>query len=99
FTCAICFKSFSSHQALGGHRASHKIRTAYSKCTAAQNAGDDHHHRCPICFRVFHSGQAMGGHKRSHFVSCSSKAAARLMIPNPVSHILDLNMPAPNDEE
>ncbi|XP_062118137.1 zinc finger protein ZAT11 [Humulus lupulus] len=75
FECKTCNKRFSSFQALGGHRASHKK-------PKLANDGDhhDHHghedeynkkvvnkkHVCTICGVVFSMGQALGGHMRRH---------------------------------
>ncbi|KAF8101065.1 hypothetical protein N665_0210s0001 [Sinapis alba] len=78
FECGGCKKVFGSHQALGGHRASHKN---VKGCFAITNVtGDpvtvtsnqDHqgkmvtHHKCNICYRVYSSGQALRGHMRCH---------------------------------
>lgn len=72
FKCKACDKRFSSFQALGGHRASHKkpkLMVADLSC---------HHHElskttmklkmhpCPICGVEFAIGQALGGHMRKH---------------------------------
>ncbi|KAI3970836.1 hypothetical protein MKX01_024483 [Papaver californicum] len=60
-------------------------------------------HECPICFKVFNSGQALGGHKRSHLVGGSDTRSNRTIVVQqklPVMRdLLDLNLPAPNDEE
>ncbi|MCL7043581.1 hypothetical protein MKW94_007412 [Papaver nudicaule] len=60
-------------------------------------------HECPICFKVFSSGQALGGHKRSHLVGGSdTRNSPTIVIQQrlPVMRdLLDLNLPAPNDEE
>lgn len=60
-------------------------------------------HECPICFKVFSSGQALGGHKRSHLVGGSdTRSTPTIVLPQklPVMRdLLDLNLPAPNDEE
>ncbi|KAL4184335.1 hypothetical protein AMTRI_Chr10g500 [Amborella trichopoda] len=56
-------------------------------------------HECPICFRVFTSGQALGGHKRSHMASEASKAAIIQQQMPVVSELLDLNLPAPMEED
>ncbi|XP_042501152.1 uncharacterized protein LOC122079006 [Macadamia integrifolia] len=60
-------------------------------------------HECPICFKVFASGQALGGHKRSHLVGGSESGASQInviqqQLPE-VRDLLDLNLPAPNEEE
>ncbi|AES97959.1 putative transcription factor C2H2 family [Medicago truncatula] len=41
FVCSCCNKVFGSHQALGGHRASHKN---VKGCFAANTTHDDNHH-------------------------------------------------------
>ncbi|KAK1325363.1 Zinc finger protein ZAT9 [Acorus calamus] len=69
-------------------------------------------HQCPFCFRVFASGQALGGHKRSHAIAASAAAAAAststsLAVtgagsstrPAAAENLLDLNLPAPIDDE
>ncbi|KAF8037431.1 hypothetical protein BT93_B0357 [Corymbia citriodora subsp. variegata] len=61
-------------------------------------------HECPICYKVFLSGQALGGHKRSHLLRepGTRKEEPISAIPNPIPEIrefLDLNLPAPLDEE
>ncbi|CAN1137961.1 Zinc finger protein ZAT9 [Linum perenne] len=68
-------------------------------------------HECPICLKVFPSGQALGGHKRSHLVATNNnnnnsttnvqmpaEVAAEAKIPV-IKDFLDLNLPAPVDEE
>ncbi|KAL0535660.1 hypothetical protein IC582_030001 [Cucumis melo] len=63
------------------------------------------HHQCSICLKIFSSGQALGGHKRSHLISGSE---SRNKFPETTSNqkpdaeirdYLDLNLPAPIDEE
>ncbi|KAH7549622.1 hypothetical protein ACOSP7_025513 [Xanthoceras sorbifolium] len=94
--CDKCRKVFRSYQALSGHK---KV------CEVAEtrNAGkviivaDEKIFECPFCFRVFGSGQALGGHKRSHLLASSSTAAA-----NPIkfeNNLIDLNLPAPLEED
>ncbi|KAI3976754.1 hypothetical protein MKX01_008612 [Papaver californicum] len=60
-------------------------------------------HECPICFKEFRSGQALGGHKRSHLVGGSDTRSNPTIIIQQklpvVRDLLDLNLPAPNDEE
>ncbi|KAG6601469.1 Zinc finger protein ZAT4, partial [Cucurbita argyrosperma subsp. sororia] len=57
-------------------------------------------HKCPICFKAFKSGQALGGHKRSHVVG-SLEEASIVTRPesNGMSGLIDLNVPAPMEEE
>lgn len=60
-------------------------------------------HECPICLKVFSSGQALGGHKRSHLVGGSdARSSQTIVIPKSIPGIrdfLDLNLPAPAEEE
>lgn len=86
YECAVCSKSFSSYQALGGHMASHK-RTPItgSDNSVETDAGTEARgHVCFVCGKSFTSGQALGGHKRSHLVR-----------PLPAAELIDLNQPAP----
>lgn len=87
FECKACKKVFTSYQALGGHRASHKN---VKGCFAAKLYNQDNEeiignelpvkkkkakintHECSICHRVFASGQALGGHKRCHWITTSN---------------------------
>ncbi|KAM1243295.1 hypothetical protein FF1_034873 [Malus domestica] len=77
YKCSVCNKGFSSYQALGGHKASHRK----SDSSAAAAATVDHPiaaasagpatsartHECSICHKTFPTGQALGGHKRCHY--------------------------------
>lgn len=63
-------------------------------------------HSCPICLKVFPTGQALGGHKRSHLIGGSAESKnsqSTIVIPKPATHevrdFLDLNLPAPVEEE
>ncbi|KAF6164390.1 hypothetical protein GIB67_037547 [Kingdonia uniflora] len=70
FACKTCDRIFTSFQALGGHRASHK------KPRLTGEGGDRDHnqliqskpkkHKCSICGQEFTMGQALGGHMRRH---------------------------------
>ncbi|KAG0502934.1 hypothetical protein HPP92_003006 [Vanilla planifolia] len=59
FECKTCGRRFSSFQALGGHRASHKK----VKGTEPERARV---HECTVCGLEFSVGQALGGHMRRH---------------------------------
>ncbi|CAA0823209.1 Zinc finger protein ZAT3 [Striga hermonthica] len=103
FECSCCKKVFSSHQALGGHRATHKnVKGCFANTNKNSIDGQDfiegccsvdndqiivHGHKCSICFRVFSSGQALGGHMRCHWEK----------IDEPISRVFgfDLNVAAP----
>ncbi|XP_039827422.1 zinc finger protein 36-like [Panicum virgatum] len=78
FRCSVCGKAFASHQALGGHKASHRkpapralpqVQVASSSSSAAGEAAASSGggHRCSVCHRGFATGQALGGHKRCHY--------------------------------
>ncbi|TXG64141.1 hypothetical protein EZV62_011135 [Acer yangbiense] len=83
YKCTVCDKAFSSYQALGGHKASHRKNAADSTSTTSTtvdvkpttavtmttstNSGSGRTHECSICHKTFPSGQALGGHKRCHY--------------------------------
>ncbi|KAK4767956.1 hypothetical protein SAY87_003097 [Trapa incisa] len=80
YKCSVCDKAFSSYQALGGHKASHRklagagtdelsTSTATTTTTSAANAApiSARVHECSICHKTFPTGQALGGHKRCHY--------------------------------
>ncbi|CAD6204129.1 unnamed protein product [Miscanthus lutarioriparius] len=83
FRCSVCGKAFASHQALGGHKASHRKPTpvqaqasssaggaSSSSVITTSSAGGSSgqgRHRCSVCHRSFATGQALGGHKRCHY--------------------------------
>ncbi|KAH0933139.1 hypothetical protein HID58_010256 [Brassica napus] len=98
FKCETCGKVFNSYQALGGHRASHKKNKTFTAMTSTKTEHEktltegEKVHQCPICFRVFTSGQALGGHKRSHG---SNNVGSRREL----SRMIDLNLPAPNEDD
>ncbi|KAK8485914.1 hypothetical protein V6N13_094418 [Hibiscus sabdariffa] len=63
FACKTCNKSFSSFQALGGHRASHKKPRLTDAPVSPKKPKS---HECSICGLEFPIGQALGGHMRRH---------------------------------
>ncbi|CAA7048335.1 unnamed protein product [Microthlaspi erraticum] len=76
YKCSVCGREFSSYQALGGHKASHRAKPLVENAT--EEAGDKKRpktmmppsgkiHKCSICHTVFPTGQALGGHKRRHY--------------------------------
>ncbi|QCD97846.1 hypothetical protein DEO72_LG6g2560 [Vigna unguiculata] len=75
FECKTCNRKFSSFQALGGHRASHKrskLEGDELKAHAiALSLGikKPKTHECSICGQEFSLGQALGGHMRRHRAS------------------------------
>lgn len=72
FRCKTCMKEFTSFQALGGHRASHKKssngdeHSLLSSGSVAKKVKMTTSHPCPICGVEFPMGQALGGHMRRH---------------------------------
>ncbi|CAH8340227.1 unnamed protein product [Eruca vesicaria subsp. sativa] len=67
FECKTCNRKFSSFQALGGHRASHKKpKLSVDQKHVTNNYKETHMHECSICGQSFGTGQALGGHMRRH---------------------------------
>ncbi|KAF7805491.1 zinc finger protein ZAT12 [Senna tora] len=70
FKCKTCSREFSSFQALGGHRASHKkpklTMMLGSDELAISMMNKRKMHECHICGLEFGIGQALGGHMRKH---------------------------------
>lgn len=88
YKCSVCNKAFSSYQALGGHKASHRkhslsgddqstssAATTSSANTAALSGGVKVH-ECSICHKSFPTGQALGGHKRCHYEGGGGSSSA-----------------------
>ncbi|KAK4424256.1 Zinc finger protein 1 [Sesamum alatum] len=98
--CNLCGKSFRSHQALGGHKTSHRpkpqiISTLSSDNSSRQNAiPSGKVHQCTICLQVFPTGQALGGHKRKHYDGIIGGGAASHVTVSVLRNI-DLNLPPP----
>ncbi|KAF9675319.1 hypothetical protein SADUNF_Sadunf09G0019600 [Salix dunnii] len=73
FQCKTCSRNFSSFQALGGHRASHKkpklVGSAGNLLGFPQSPPKQKNHQCSICGLEFPIGQALGGHMRRHRAS------------------------------
>uniref|UniRef100_A0ACD6A2E1 Uncharacterized protein n=1 Tax=Avena sativa TaxID=4498 RepID=A0ACD6A2E1_AVESA len=66
FECKTCSRRFSSFQALGGHRASHKRPRVDQSSMPARAAPPPRRHGCTVCGVEFALGQALGGHMRRH---------------------------------
>ncbi|XP_009757271.1 zinc finger protein ZAT11-like [Nicotiana tabacum] len=69
FECKTCNRQFSSFQALGGHRASHKKPRLMGELNYHQlptSPPKPKTHECSICGLEFPIGQALGGHMRRH---------------------------------
>ena len=75
FECKTCNRKFSSFQALGGHRASHKKPRLDSQTEAQKPNSDKSLHECSICGQRFSLGQALGGHMRKHRAAMNEEAS------------------------
>jgi hypothetical protein len=60
FKCDLCGKSFSSGNALGGHKTSHRSQNLLRSLIKK------HCCQCQVCMKVFSSDKALYGHMRSH---------------------------------
>lgn len=72
FKCSVCGKEFPSYQALGGHKAGHRVKPPVENATGEKTrpkrlAPSGKIHKCSICHRLFPTGQSLGGHKRLHY--------------------------------
>ncbi|CAA3026956.1 zinc finger ZAT10-like [Olea europaea subsp. europaea] len=74
YICSVCGKSFSSYQALGGHKTSHRDRSQFAITTAITSTSNISYlnpsgriHKCTVCNQTFTTGQALGGHMRRHY--------------------------------
>ncbi|XVE61823.1 hypothetical protein DITRI_Ditri06bG0070200 [Diplodiscus trichospermus] len=86
FECKTCHRRFSSFQALGGHRASHKRPRLMG-----EKANDQTHflslstkpktHECSICGQEFSMGQALGGHMRRHRAAMNESFSLPVVFP------------------
>ncbi|KAK1409493.1 hypothetical protein QVD17_36019 [Tagetes erecta] len=77
FECKTCNRQFTSFQALGGHRASHKKPRLTDGDMARQHdeisPSKPKSHKCSICGLEFAIGQALGGHMRRHRAAMSNE--------------------------
>ncbi|RZC80047.1 hypothetical protein C5167_042623 [Papaver somniferum] len=95
FECKTCGKGFSSFQALGGHRASHKkLRLVkgdgYSNMDgrlSSSSKSSSALHECSICGKGYAIGQALGGHMRRHRNNTSKESPSRSLSLSPPSSL------------
>ncbi|XP_030471940.1 zinc finger protein ZAT8-like [Syzygium oleosum] len=90
FACKTCNREFSSFQALGGHRASHKKPKVISGDlfhlgrVGGSSPAKPKTHACLICGLEFPIGQALGGHMRRHRAAMAESLAAVAAATKPV---------------
>lgn len=101
YQCTTCYKTFTTHQALGGHRASHNRHRNNLEAEAMEGAAENGavqasskgtavrastvEHKCKICNETFATGQALGGHMRRHYNVSSSTGSSE----SDQNHILE----------
>ncbi|KAJ3706035.1 hypothetical protein LUZ61_009740 [Rhynchospora tenuis] len=103
YKCSVCGKCFTSPQALGGHKASHRKPSQADNepamsgsgstgagTSAIGTSGTGRVHKCMICFKEFPTGQALGGHKRRHY----DGGAGGSEVASTSQKGFDLNIPA-----
>ncbi|PHT63936.1 hypothetical protein T459_32234 [Capsicum annuum] len=66
YKCSVCDKAFSSYQALGGHKASHRKLPTAATTGVASDDNNPSTSTSPQA-AAFPTGQALGGHKRRHY--------------------------------
>ncbi|KAJ0962275.1 hypothetical protein J5N97_030103 [Dioscorea zingiberensis] len=94
FECKTCGRRFSSFQALGGHRASHKkLRLVAGENEKHGGEMKARTHDCPICGLTFGIGQALGGHMRRHRASVHGGGVVKKEDDGVLNLNLDLNFP------
>lgn len=111
FECKTCTRKFTSFQALGGHRASHKrskLMTRDNSLLSGQSSSKPKvkTHECSICGLEFGIGQALGGHMRRHrgvnggdTTNESTVKITTKSMSSKVNLCLDLNLtPLENDD-
>ncbi|KAK4353353.1 hypothetical protein RND71_028871 [Anisodus tanguticus] len=108
FECKTCNRQFSSFQALGGHRASHKKPRLMGELNFQLpiSPPKPKTYECSICGLEFPIGQALGGHMRRHR-GIMNENNNNIQVPHVVKKLksprvlcLDLNLtPLENDLE
>ncbi|CAN1174036.1 Zinc finger protein ZAT18 [Linum perenne] len=84
FECKTCNRQFSSFQALGGHRASHKKpRPSTGSPVVSSSPAKPKTHECSVCGLEFSIGQALGGHMRRHRPTRGSSGGSEQSMESP----------------
>ncbi|KAK7265932.1 hypothetical protein RJT34_33557 [Clitoria ternatea] len=104
--CHGCGKTFRSSRALASHTSvcsnsqegKNNNININNNINSINNNSKSKVFECPFCNKVFGSGQALGGHKRSHLIPSSSTANDSLS-PKLKESFIDLNLPAPAEED
>ncbi|GJX69047.1 zinc finger protein ZAT11-like protein [Tanacetum coccineum] len=84
YKCKECNKTFEKHQALGGHKASHKRPRSRDGSSTSQMFL----HECKVCGEKFETGQALGGHMRKHKRMKHEGGEVKTADSNNVGHVL-----------
>ncbi|KAL0401413.1 UNVERIFIED_CONTAM: hypothetical protein Slati_4171200 [Sesamum latifolium] len=99
FPCNVCGKICPSHQALGGHKTSHRPNPQTTTLPSANSrhrnaAPSDRIHQCNICQKILPTGQALGGHMWKHYEGTIGGGTSS-HVTVPVVQNFDLNLPPP----
>ncbi|KAK6262887.1 hypothetical protein QUC31_008703 [Theobroma cacao] len=101
YRCGNCKKVFRSYDTLDEHkRVCCETKNAGKVAAAAVVVANNKIFQCPFCYRVFGSGQALGGHKRSHLLAAASSSNAAAANSTKFDNkLIDLNLPAPSEDD
>ncbi|KAL0412621.1 UNVERIFIED_CONTAM: Zinc finger protein AZF3 [Sesamum radiatum] len=103
FPCNVCGKICPSHQALGGHKTSHRPKpqttTVPSANSRQRNAATSGRiHQCHVCQKISPTGQALGGHMRKHYDGTLGGSTSSHVTGSVVRNF-DLNLPPPPESD
>ncbi|KAG0452840.1 hypothetical protein HPP92_025504 [Vanilla planifolia] len=100
YGCGECGRSFSTRQALGGHRASHRGVIGCSARAKGMTAGPssgEGRHPCEDCGMRFATYHEMSIHRRVHRRAGGEEGGATRREGK--GRVLDLNLPPPDEED